>query len=406
MLQKGDLQKVLSTSAILTLEYRIYRLLRRIVGKYQTKATDPKATFEQYRLEVYEMVGDAQLHHSLNYYFNIGESVLHYLAENKRDFGFVSNYFVSFLSLAIYCLHNNLDLHPRLLADKKKLRFAEGNNWYKYSMGNLNLRNLDNHKTSKKSSGVPTIYRRKPKSVAIESKSPPALVFASSGCKIAVMIAVGVPGMGVKRFFTSFAEQLARLCLDADLMSVSPAESTTEQLLSAIAKARSTGSRLTVVQLVSVVDVDTARGLLSSIRSLTNGSSDVTTFCVSVSSYRVEPNLHLDLDGKQVLLPFNSYFILTCLKRLLSKGGDDRAELAASFFSKVRQFADRPIDASSMRSLGFDSFIGFPFANSDNEQAFLGASDYDGRLQAVKAALQQASDSSAASKFAEQLAGD
>ena len=101
MLQKGDMQKVLSTSAILTLEYRIYRLLKRIVEIYKTKATDPFETFESFRKEVYEMVGDAQLHHSLNYYFNIGDLVLHYVADNKRDVGFVTNYFVSFLSLAI-----------------------------------------------------------------------------------------------------------------------------------------------------------------------------------------------------------------------------------------------------------------------------------------------------------------
>ena len=80
-------------------------------------------------------------------------------------------------------------------------------------MGNLNLRNLDNRKSmkTKKSSIVPDIYKRKTKQPPLAAEpiaevKVPTPVFNATDCKIAVMIAVGLPGMGARRFFHSFAD--------------------------------------------------------------------------------------------------------------------------------------------------------------------------------------------------------
>lgn len=203
---------------------------------------------------------------------------------------------------------------------------------------------------------------------------------------------------------------MTKLGLDAEIVQAVPATSslsdTTNTLLETIIKTSKSGSRLVIVQLISIVDIETARALVASIRSRTHSSSDIKAFCVSISSYRVEANITFERDGQHVGLPFNSYFILTCLKRLLARSQANASEASKQLFEQTRSFLNKSVDSNSLRSLGFDSFIGFPFVNSDNEQAYMQASDYISCLATIQAIIQTKTEAEQAVGLAKRLQND
>lgn len=250
VLQKGNLQKVCSVAEVLSLEFRIYDQLNiRLLELIDTEK-DANKLFNQFRDDVYSLVGDSDLHHSLNYYLNVGDEAFDFCFTFPKCGSFISNYYASFLSMIIYSLHQNIQLSPKIIQDKKKLKQIEGYNWYSYAIANLNLKNLDVKKrsktgNSKPSKGVETeLY--KPKSTVtlqpptskteLEEPQPAganqkfthslsnyAITDAQTkkysiavGSQSAIILPVTMPGIGLKTWIKETVKKIEALGLNVD----------------------------------------------------------------------------------------------------------------------------------------------------------------------------------------------
>lgn len=272
VLQRESEQKVLLTSKIKTLEYRIYKRLRDRVFEHIDMSNDPTVQYDALNEEIYDIIKNADLHHSTNYYLNIADTAFRFCYEYPDFHNFVRDNFVSFLSLIIHSLHENYRLTPVVIKDKKKLKMIESKNWYSYSMGTMNLRNLDTKRTQKpkkkeketemyvKKSPKPSnagksdssrspiksivtessrspvksmadgseLYRKKSLQKPVEDKVEPVKEVQKidlSDTNTAILLPVCLPGYGGTRFITSLCTALDSApidvrtsVLDADLI--------------------------------------------------------------------------------------------------------------------------------------------------------------------------------------------
>lgn len=457
VLQREMQQKILVTSKIKTLEYRIYKQLRLRVFEHIDLSKEPRDQYELFNEEIYDIIKNADLHHSVNYYLNIADTAFRFCYEYPDYQTFVKEQFVSFLSLIINSMHESYRLTPAVIKDRKKLKAIEGKNWYSYSMGTLNLRNLDTRRHQKPMKKEPEMYVKKSPTPA-SSRKPEAIMspskpnhqpedselyrrkssnrqpqeFASPQKTItkedlidlnfAVLMPVGIAGMGVSHFITSLCSALDAApvnvrtkIVDADAIRVKVLDdlkgnkdklgieeylnvSTDKykekleiETISAIKELKAHKSGLNLVVIKKHYNTLQAEEFIAVIKSRTVGS--VKFFCVTLSTAREEPNISLQVKANQVSVPFNHYMLLTCLKRkyyLTQVSKPDQKDLnifVEQVLCQASKFANKQLSAASAKEIGFDGFIGFPFTNIQNEDNFMQEAYYQQTIDSLDRVL-------------------
>lgn len=453
VLKRNDMQKVTSLAEIQTLEYKIYSELQtRILNLLQSQK-DANDDFEEFKDSLYKLVGDADLHHSINYYLNVADTAYRYCCESIDDLNYLKNNFSTLLSVVIYCLHQNTSVSSKIFKDKKKVTQIESNSWYNYSMGSLNLKNIDNRKGLKKTRSKEPEYSKKNPSGAQgthshkhEEKSPdvkeepipevpqlsqpqaPEVISLNGPCSIAVFLPLTLPGMGVSRYFSniqalaertqvaaSFAtidfEQIrvrvneeqksnkSKLGIEEYLKLVNEicARRLEEEVKEALIAAEKSEHKVSFVFVLRHFNSQSSKKLIDHLKTqvvLASADVHLRFFCLSNTSFRVEPNLFLEVNGKQIGFPFNSYFLLVCLKRQLAhfKKADKQHEAESSSFIEnttalFKHFEGSELTSAASKKLGFDGYIGFPFINSSNEDDYMARDDYPQTVQLIKTSL-------------------
>ena len=253
VLQKKSHQKVLLYSTIKTLEFRLYKKLKDRLNEHITKRIHPKDQYNKFVDDIYQIVRDADLHHSINYYLNVADSAFKFCYDYPEHVKFLQQNFVSFLSLIINSLYENYTLEPRDIKDKKRLKMIENLDWYSYSIDTLHLLHLTTRERFKKKRPekivkteqvelyvrkTPTPSEGKPSETESKSVIPssteitPALVKRKSSHKqlqdtfspkelakeiqkedlsenhTAVLMPVSIPGFGISYFIEDFCKTL------------------------------------------------------------------------------------------------------------------------------------------------------------------------------------------------------
>ena len=453
VLKRNDMQKVTCLAEIQTLEYKIYSQLKaRTLNLLQTQK-DANEDFEEFKDSLYRLVGDADLHHSINYYLNVADTAYGFCCETHDDWNHLKNNFVTLLSVVIYCLHQNISVSSKIFKDKKKLAQIELNSWYNYSMGNLNLKNIDNRKGLKKTRSKEPEYSKKSPvasqishSLKHEEKSPetkedpvpetapeaqpqtPEPLTVDTPCSIAVFLPLTLPGMGVSRYFSNFQAVAERTQVSSSFATVDferirakvneeqksnksklgieeylnlvndiCARRLEEEIKEAVKASAECDHQISCIFVLKHFNTQSSCKLIENLRAqivLRSNDSHLRFFCLSNSSFRVEPNLSLEVNGKCISFPFNSYFLLTCLKRQLAhfKKSDKPQEAENTSFIEnttalFKHFGDSEISSAGSKKLGFDGYIGFPFINTSNEEEYMARDDYSQAVQLIRASL-------------------
>jgi len=453
VLKRNDLQKVTSLAEIQTLEYKIYSELKtRILNLLQSQK-DANDDFEEFKDSLYKLVGDADLHHSINYYLNVADTAYRYCCESNDDVNYLKNNFSTLLSVVIYCLHQNISVSSKIFKDKKKIAQIESNSWYNYSMGNLNLKNIDNRKGLKKTrskepeyskkttSAVQTSHPQKPEEKSSETKEETAteatqgtqlqtteVLALNSPCSIAVFLPLTLPGMGVSRYFwnlqamaerTQVASSFASVDFERIRVKVNEEQKSNksklgieeylklvneicarrleEEIKEVIKVMEKSDQKISFVFVLRHFNTQSSKKLIENLRSQINCTSSearLSFFCLTNTTFRIEPNLSLEFNGTNISFPFNSYFLLTCLKRQLThfKKADKHHEADSTYFIEnttalFKHFEASELSSAASKKLGFDGYIGFPFINSSNEEEYMTRVDYPQTLQLTKTSL-------------------
>lgn len=457
VLQRELQQKVLVISKIKTLEYRLYKQLKVRVMEHIDLHRDARDQYDLFSEEIYSIIKDADLHHSTNYYLNIADAAFRFCYEYPDFHRFVKSHFVSFLSLIINSLHESYRLSPVIIKDKKKLRTIENKNWYSYSMGTLNLRNLDTKRIfrTKKSQKEPDLYIKKSLHSSNEAKSlsssakkeeikkespelykkksnqkpiPETLIKETeredlSDTNTAVLIPVSLSGFGISHFIDHLCKTLESMPINIRYRVVDTGR-IREQLLKEVEgeknrlgieeylnvvndtfkdrleneviaqmkdmKVHKTGLNLVIIK--RHANCQQAQEMIATIKKRITG--EIKFFCLTSSTVRYEGNISLVAKNKKVNLPFNHYMLLTCLKRKFSSSipkdtsqKDHELLCIEQVLSQASKFADCKLDSESMKQIGFDGFIGFPFTNVQNEESLSKKEYYSRAVSALDKVL-------------------
>lgn len=453
VLKRNDMQKVTSLAEIQTLEYKIYSELQtRILNLLQSQK-DANDDFEEFKDTLYKLVGDADLHHSINYYLNVADTAYMYCCESNDDLNYLRNNFSTLLSVVIYCLHQNISVSHKIFKEKKKVAQIEANSWYNYSMGNLNLLNIDNRKGLKKTRSKEPEYSKKvptgsqashshkhdekspdakedpaPEAPQLTQPQTPELISLDGPCSIAVFLPLTLPGMGVSRYFSNIQALAERTQVAASFATVDfekirvrvneeqksnksklgieeylrlvneiCARRLEEEVKEAVQAMQKSERKVSFVFVLRHFNTQSSKKLIEHLRSqvlLRSADAQLRFFCLSNTSFRVEPNLSLEVNGRLVNFPFNSYFLLACLKRQLwhFKKLDKQHEAESSSFIEnttalFKHFEGCELSPAASKKLGFDGYIGFPFINSSNEDEYMAREDYPQTIQLIKTSL-------------------
>lgn len=454
VLQRGDMQKVTSLTEVKTTEFNIYSTLKKRILSLLFGTKNANEDFEEFKEELYGIVGETDLHHSLNYYLNVADTAYGFCCDFPNQAAFVRDYFVTFISVVIYSLHQNRNVTPTILKDKK-LRTIEKNSWYRYSMGSLNLKNIDNVKGMKKTRSKAPEYSRKvvPSqsntrekkeeivekaseqnslgTFPIQTQEEPSKLSLTKPCSIAVILPLSIPGMGIHKY----SENLSTLLKDSkvgssfsiidyekirsviqeqekglrgklgveEYLKQTNEKSSTQleiKIKEAVQEAEQNPDRLSVIFVLRHFNNSSAGSLISRLRTQikTSPEAELRYFCLATSSHRIEGNISIGLNEEEVKYPFNHHILLTCLKRQLgkapSRGSDvlDVDSLIENTITHFKNFRGLEISSKAAKDIGFDGFIGFPFTNISNEEQFISRHDYPEISRCIDACLTETQD--------------
>lgn len=424
VLHKKTKQKVISLSHVHTLEYLIYKRLRIHVEDYIYEGRRVNSYFEKFTNDVYSIIGEAHLHHSLNYYLNIGDRAFNFCETFPKMNDFVCDFFVSFLSVVIYSLHQNVEISTKLF-EKKKLSQIETQNWYKYSMGNLNLRHLDSRKSnrSKQSSPQPAVQAKsndvKKNGIngtsGTNGASKPLLkekdskIIIPAHTTVNVVLPLTLPGTGVSQFYSAISTKIRQQDLAVDIKIIHSEElQAAAHRLNKEKEAKFSGEeynkvlnesfhlllekevkkniedpsegypKLRLVLVNKHFSPSSAANFIKSLKKDFSGRGDIKYTCLTSSVIREEPQIKIGKENS--IVPFNTYSLMCCLKREFAKtskkGNPNLRHLIDNLLCGLNLFQGAELSKENTKNLGFDGYIGFPFFNSENETDYMENSQY------------------------------
>lgn len=134
---KEGKERVLSLSKLKTLEYRIYRKLREklksVVGKGRgNRKKSPDFLMKMLRKQTAELCRECDPPMPYDFYYDICWSAFDFAEDYPNSAFRIHQRYVTFLSVAMYCLDKDIPIEPKHFTDDKFLKEVMDISWKSY----------------------------------------------------------------------------------------------------------------------------------------------------------------------------------------------------------------------------------------------------------------------------------